>query len=212
MFTMISTTANIYISVGQALHHGSDESQGYHRQKHTYLISVEPHHFRVPGMPHHEATLTHFEAIKEPTSGMHGLAKYTSKDSPGIIGNILISESAHTTVEKVHKILSERLAASAASEDAYADDEDEHRLRTFIHALQEHEMVVRFKVDEFVLWTHSYLMDRLNNEAPALIAYPRAHRDYEQKASKHKFWITYPMADKTRTNSHGEATVYGGLM
>ena len=211
---MNNSTANIYVSVGHSVRRGSDASHGYRKQKHSYLISVEPHRFHIPGTPHHEATLTHFEAIKDADSETYGIVKYTSKNAPEIVGNILIAESAHTTVDKIHQVLSEKLSSSVAegSSDSYADDEDEHWIKTFVHALQHHEMVVNFKVDEFFVWTHSYLMDRLDNQAPALIAYPRAHKDHEQKTSKHQFWITYPMQEKTRTNSRGEATMYGGLM
>lgn len=210
---MINGTANIYVSIGQALRRQSDESQGYRRAQHTYLISVEPHQFHVPGMPQHQTTITHFEPMKDNTSGNYGIVKYTSKNAPGIIGNILIAESAHTSVEKVHKLLSDRLPSTPESretDDSFADNENEHFTRMFIHALQDQDVAVKFRIDEFMTWIHSYVADRLDNQAPALIAYPKAHREHEKKSSKHSFWRVNSMKDKTRKNSKGEATMYGG--
>ena len=211
---MINGTANIYVSVGQALHRGSDGSQGYRRAQHKYLISVEPHQFRIPGMPQHDATVTHFEPMKDEASGKYGIVKYTSKNAPGIVGNVLIADSTHTSVGKVHKLLSERLLSTPGSEgmdDSFADNENEHFTRMFVHALQDSELVTKFRIDEFITWAHSYVADRLDNQAPALIAYPRAHKEHEQKTSKYSFWRTSSMKEKTRTNSKGEATVFGGL-
>ena len=168
---MINATANIYVSVGQVHHQESNGSHGYKKENTLHMISVEPHRFQVPGMAHHEAPHTHFEAIKDHAASTYGLVKYTSKDPPGIIGNILIADSAHTTVDKIHNVLSEAVSLSLAGPnvgDTWADNEDEHWIKTAIHALQDHDMVVKFKIDEFITWTHSYLMDRQNNEAPAL--------------------------------------------
>lgn len=201
---MLISTANIYVSVGQPLRRDSDESDGsrYRREKHTYLISVEPHRFHIPGLPHHETTVTHFEAINNISSGSPVIVRYSSKTSPSIIGNILIAKSAQATTNKVYKILSESLASSAGSDDSYGDDEDEHRIKLFLHALLDHGMIAKFSLDEFMTWTHSYVMDRLNNEAPSLIAYPRAHKDYgEQQQRRHKSWTVDPVQRRPRTDS-----------
>ena len=177
------------------------------------MISIEPRHFHIPGMPRHDAALTHFEAVKDIATGNYGLAKYSSKNSPGVIGNILIAESAHVSADKVHKILSEKLAIATKAHqdgDSYADNEDEHWIRAFVHALQDRDAVANFRLDEFITWLHGYLADRVNDQAPALVTYPRAHQDHDRGPSKHGSQISQPMAKKTRTNSRGGSSSPGG--
>lgn len=177
MLNMLNPTANIYISVGQALRRGSDDSDGsrYHRQRHTYLVSIEPHHFHLPGLRQHQANVTHLEATG------NNITSHTSRTAPGIIGNVLVAKSAQVTVDRVRKVLAERLKATQDAEDAYADDEDEHRLRLFLRALQDAGITAKFNIDEFVMWTHGYAEDRSNDTAPTLVAYPRAHKEHQQK-------------------------------
>lgn len=197
---MLKSTANIYVSIGQALPRDSesDDSQ-YHRQRHRYLISVEPHRLHIPGLPQHAAKVTHFEAVKDDSGSSFGLARYSSRTAPGIIGNILIAASANTTPDKVEKILSNKLASPAARDDSFGDNEDEHVVRLFLHALRDTGLTTKFNIDEFIMWTHSYIMDRLNNEAPSLVAYPRAHKDYAEY-NEQKSWTVQPAKKRQRTD------------
>lgn len=210
---IINTKANIYVSIGQQPRRDSDESLAYRREKHTFMISVEPRHVHIPGTPRHDAALTHFEAIKDVATSNYGIAKYSSKKSHGVIGNVLIAESAHVSTDKVHKILSEKLAmATKALEDgdSYADNEDEHWIRAFVHALQDREAVANFRLDEFITWLHGFLADRVNDQAPTLVTYPRAHMDHDRGPSKGGSQIRQPLAKKTRTNSRGGSSSPGG--
>lgn len=188
MLNMFNSTANIYVSVGPALRRGSNESNGshYRRPRHTYMISVEPHHFHLPGLPQHNTNLTHFEITQDTHTGYHGITAHSSRTAPGIVGNVLIAKSAQATVDKVRKALEQKLASAETVDDAYADDEDEHRLRGFLHALQDSGIIAKFDIDEFVMWIHGYAVDRSNGTAPTLIAYPRAHKEHQQKIIVHQ--------------------------
>lgn len=198
---MLNSTANIYVSIGQALRQRSEESHGYRKPKHTYMISIETHKPHIPGLPQLEPAVKHFEAVRDVVTGKYGIAKHSSADSPGTIGSILVADSVHTSVDALHKTLRDKLDAETEADHSYGGDEDEHRVKTFIHALQDVGLVAKFRVDEFMLWTHSYLMDRLSNEAPALVIYPRAHRNDEQKASRRSFsCISHWSREKMRTH------------
>ena len=78
--------------------------------------------------------------------------------------------------------------------------------------MQERKIAQAFDIDEFMTYAHGYEANRAENEAPALVAYPKIHKDHEKKSSKHKFWISYPPTRRTKTNTNGEASTYGGLM
>lgn len=187
MLNLLNSTANIYVSVGQALRKGSAQSDGsrYHRPKHTYLISVEPHRLRIPGTPQHDTPLTHFEAITDPVTGDRSIATYSSRTAPPIIGHILVARSTQATVDKVRKALAEKFRSAREAEDAYADDEEEHHLRMHLHALRDHGLIAKFDIDEFISWTHGYAVERSSDLAPSLVTYPRAHKEHQRKAALH---------------------------
>ena len=178
------------------------------------MISVEQHHLNIPGMQHKQREPVHYAATRNKESGKYTINTQSIDSDPGIIGNILIAESAHTSAEQIHKILAEDMGPSSStlSPKDHHEEEPEHWIRKALRSLHEHKVVESFNVDEFMTFAHGYMANRNDGEAPALIAYPKIHKDHEKKASKHKFWVSHPMAERTKTNSRGEASVYGGLM
>lgn len=211
---MVGANSNIYVSVTGPL--ASSQHEGYRRAQHIWLISVEPHHTHVPGVPRKDHEPLHYAATKDLETGVYTVKSHELADGPGIIGNILIVESAHISPDKFREVLEEELGPtspiSQSKDREPSDDEPEHWIRRVIHGLQERKIAESFRVEEFMTFAHGYLANRLENEAPALIAYPKIHKDHEKKSSKHKFWVSNPMAGRTRTNSSGEALKYGGLM
>lgn len=205
--------SNIYVSVTGPLDDKSDT--GYRRPKHTWLLSIEPHHsHHIPGTPHKEREPIHYGASRNPETGVYTINTHPIESEPAIIGNILIVEAGNVSAEQVHKFLEEELGPTASTTKTRdtSDDEAEHWIRHAMRGMQERKISHQFDVDEFMMFAHGYMANRLANEAPALIAYPRIHKDHEKKSSKYKFWLTYPMAGKTKTNKSGEALMYGGLM
>lgn len=210
---MLGANSNIYVSVTGP--QASAEHEGYRRQQHLWIISVEPHHTQVPGLSHKDREPIHYTATQNVETGGYTVKSHELSDGPGIIGNILIVESAHVSPDKLLEILEHDLGSSKTSQSTdrqSSDDEPEHWIRHAIHGLQHRKIAESFQVDEFMTFAHGYLANRLENERPALIAYPKIHKDHEKKSSKHKFWISYPTASRIKTNSNGEAMRYGGLM
>ena len=204
-------TANVYVSVTRAL--DEKNANGYRKPQHSWMLSVEPHHTHIPGTQHKDVEPIHYAAFRDEETGIYSIRQHSSDNEPAIIGNILIAESVHTSPEQVHVILELVFNPSDPSKAGAHDGDDlEHWIRTAVHAIQEHKIAHPFNVDEFMTFAHGYEASRMENEAPALVAYPKIHKDYEKKANKHKFWITHPMSSRTKTNHKGEAMTYGGLM
>ena len=210
-------TSNIYVSVTQAVEtQGRETGTGhtYRKPQHIWMLSIEPHHLRMPGLPHKHPEPVHYAATRNEDSGYYTIDTHSTASEPAIIGNILIVESAHTSAEQIHKILAESLGPSSfvrASEDASVD-EPEQWIKKAIRALHEHKIGEAFNLDEFMMFAKGYEANRMDKEAPALIAYPKVHKDHEKKANKHGFWLSHPMAAHTKTYNNGEARLYGGLM
>lgn len=212
---MVGASSNIYVSVTGP--QASVEHEGYRREQHLWIISVEPHHTQVPGLSHKDPEPLHYTATKNLETGSYTVKEHDLSDGPGIIGNILIVESAHMSSAKLLEILEHDLGSTSKTSQSKDrqpsdDDEPEHWIRHAIHGLQHRKIADSFQIDEFMMFAHGYLANRLENERPALIAYPKIHKDHEKKSSKHKFWISNPMAARTKTNTSGEAMKYGGLM
>lgn len=215
---MVGTSSNIYVSITGPQQ--ADSEHGYRRPRHTWMLSVEQKPFHVPGTPNKHREPVHYAAAANRETGVYTINTHEIHSDPGIIGNILIAESAHASPEEVHRILKAELAEHAPPAPSIEatspdiDDEPEQWIRRAIRGLQENKMADWFDVNEFMTFAHGYMANRMDTEAdsPALIAYPKIHEDHEKKASKHKFWISHPMSGRTKTNASGEAMVYGGLM
>ena len=214
-----SSTSNIYVSVTGPK--DNDHGSGYRRPEHTWMISVESHHIGVVGMPHKQKEPIHYAASRNMETGVYTINTHEISAGPGIIGNILIAESANVSAEKIHEILEEEIgpssppAASSKPSSKGSDpsgEEPEDWIRKAIQGFQKRKVAEPFDVEEFMMFAHGYTANRVENETPALIAYPKIHKDAEKKSSKHKFWISTPMAGRTKTNTNGEALKYGGLM
>lgn len=153
----------------------------------------------------------HYKALRNEETGAYSISTHQIENEPVIIGNILVVESAKTSPDDVQKLL-EQLLGSKGHPGGGDDDEPENWIRRALQAMQKQNIAEAFNLDEFITWAHSYEARRLENEAPALVAYPKVHQDHEKKANKHRFWISRPMAERTKTNDRGEALTYGGLM
>ena len=207
---MVGGTSNVYVSVTRAPDsvHGGD----YRKPRHTWMISIEPHHLHLPGTPRKDPEPIHYAATRNEETGVYTINTHQTESEPAIIGNILIAESVHTSAEQVHTLLEEILGPNSSRSGKAGGEEPEHWIRIALRAMQERKIAEAFSLDEFMTFAHGYEANRMDNEAPALIAYPKIHKDHEKKASKHRFWVSHPMANRTKTNDRGEATTYGGLM
>ncbi|KAK5171133.1 uncharacterized protein LTR77_004277 [Saxophila tyrrhenica] len=207
--------ANIYVSVTRST---NGKGEGYHRPLHTWLVSVEPHHgskFHIRGTSHKDPEPIHYGAAKNEETGIYTINTHPHDSEPAIIGNILIAEEVSTSDQQVHKLLEEELGESSkrtVEDRRSSGQEAEYWIEHAIRALQKRKLMDAFGVEQFMTFAHAYEANRMDGEGQALVAYPRAHKEPEKKASKHKFWVSHPMANRTRTNGHGEASVYGGLM
>lgn len=209
-------TSNIYVSV-TGPQSSKEPQERYHRDRHIWLISVEPHHTytsQVPGIGNKDKEPLHYAASKDPESGHYTLKSFEVADGPSIIGNILIVENGHVSTDKLREVLEEELGPKASvSHSKDSDDEPEQWIRRAIHGLQHRKIADHFAIEEFMMFAHGYLANRLEGETPALIAYPKIHKDHEKKSSKKRFWISHPTSERrTRVNSNGDALTYGGLM
>lgn len=205
---MFGDSSNIYVSAtrGYQPDDGRDD-EGYRRTQHTWLVSIEPHKHYIPGLPRHKLELTHYYATHD--DGTYTIQKHSTD---GIIGTILVAEAAHTTAEKIREALEEGLKSTETSlpSEQTADGESDRWVRKGLHALQEHKIISTFDVGEFMTFAHAFIANRLDREAPAMIAYPRLHKDHTKKAQKHSFWLSYPM--RSHSEKDAESRLYGGLM
>lgn len=206
-------TSNIYVSVTKAAKTPRQET--YHRPVHSWMLSVEPHHTNIPipGMHKKDPEPIHYAAARNKETGIYTINTHSIESEPAIIGNILVAESAKTSPDDIHKLLEELLGSGSSQRKDSSDDEDpEYWIRRALHSMQKQSIAEAFDLEEFMTWARSYEARRIENEAPALVAYPKVHKDHEKKVNKHRFWISRPMADRTKTNDRGEAMTYGGLM
>ena len=204
---MVGTNSNnIYVSVTGPRDSGREA--GYRKPQHTWLISIEQHPHHVPGTSHKTVEPTHYAATKNHETGVYTVNIHPIESEPGIIGNIIIAESVHASADQVRKIIEEALASGSDSSKS-SDHEPEAWIRKAIRGLQQQKIAHEFNIDDFMTFAHGYVASRLDNEAPALMAYPKVHRDHEKKSNKHKFWVSHPMAHRTKVNKSGEALVYG---
>ncbi|KAF2483396.1 hypothetical protein BDY17DRAFT_345987 [Neohortaea acidophila] len=218
---MVGSSCNVYVSITgpKPSEHDSSHRPGYHRPQHTWLISIEPHHSHLmPGIGHKDKDREpiHYAATWDAEAETYAIATHSLVRDPGIIGNILIVEEAHVSTERLHGMLKEDVSPlsppSKRRDHASSEDEPEHWLRGAIHGLQHRNVAQKFDVDEFFLFAHGYVANRLENEAPALIAYPKIHKEADKKSSKSRFWVSTPTQHRTRKDSSGQAKIYGGLM
>ena len=177
------------------------------------MLSIEPHHTNIPGIKRKDPEPVHYAAAKNEETGVYTIKTHQAEGEPVIIGNILVVESAHTSPEDMHKLLEELLGAGSPTKSKDGGgDEPEHWIRRALQAMQKQNIAQQFDLDSFMTYARSYEANRMENEAPALVAYPKIHKDHEKKDNKHRFWITHPMANRTKKNDRGEAMTYGGLM
>ena len=177
------------------------------------MLSVEPHHTHVPLTPRKEHEPIHYSVTRNEATGAYSIKTHQIENEPVIIGNILVVESAKTSAEDVKRLLEEHLGSVSPSKDKDGGyDEPELWIHRALYALQKHGVAEQFDLEEFMTFARSYESRRLEDEAPALVAYPKLHKDHDKKASKHKFWISRPMSEHTKKNGRGEASTYGGLM
>ena len=201
----------MYVSVTRPLDKPHQET--YHRPLHTWMLSVEQHHTHVAGIGRKDPEPIHYAAARNAETGIYTINTHQAESEPAIIGNILVVESAKSSPEDIHRLLEELLGPNSPSKHKDgSDDEPEHWIRRALHAMQKQKIAEDFDIDEFFTFARSYEASRIEGEAPALVAYPKVHKEHEKKASKHKFWVTHPMAARTKTNDRGEALTYGGLM
>jgi hypothetical protein len=207
-------TSNVYVSVTKAANTRHQET--YRRPLHSWMLSVEPHHTNIPipGIHKKDPEPIHYAAARNEETGIYTINTHSIESEPAIIGNILVAESAKTSPEDIHRLLEELLGSGSSSKqnDSSDNDDPEYWIRRALHAMQKQSLAEAFDLEEFMTWARSYEARRIENEAPALVAYPKVHKDHEKKANKHRFWISRPMADRTKTNDRGEALTYGGLM
>lgn len=211
----MSPKSNIYVSVTRAR---GGLGEGYHRPLHTWMISVEQHvgMLHLPGKSSKEPEPVHFAAAINEETGVYTINTHPSASEPAIIGNILIAEDAHTSVDEVHRLLEQefgQMSDRALQKHTSGQEGDaEHWIKNAIRTLQSSKHVENFPTEEFMTFAHGYEANRMDGEGHALIAYPKAHKKHEEKASKKGFWISHPMSSRTKMNTNGEASVYGGLM
>lgn len=216
---MVGSSCNVYVSITgpqDSERRSSGQQKHYRRPQHTWLISIEPHHSHLmPGIGHKDKDRepVHYVATWDPEAETYTIDTHSLVRDPGIIGNILIVEEAHVSTERLHSMLKEDLSPLSPRKDhASSEDEPEHWLRGAIHGLQHRKVAQPFDVDEFLMFAHGYVANRLENEAPALIAYPKIHKEADKKSSKSRFWVSTPTQHRTRKDSSGQAKIYGGLM
>lgn len=178
------------------------------------MLSIEPHHTHVFGMGRKDPEPIHYAAARNAETGIYTINTHQAESEPAIIGNILVAESVSTSPEQLHKLFEEVLGHGNPNPNPSKDDNDdpEYWIRRALEAMQQQKIAQTFDLDEFMTWAHGYEANRIENEAPALVAYPRIHKDHEKKASKSSFWISHPTAKRVRKNDRGEAMTYGGLM
>ena len=129
-------------------------------------------------LPRHKLAPLHFTATRDDGPNSYRVHNYTT-DS--IIGTILVAEGAHFSPEDVHKALKDGLASdsvkpSPSSEQSQAGTPDEWLVKG-LYILQARGITGNFDVDEFIIFAKDYITQRERNEGPAMIAYPRLHKE-----------------------------------
>jgi hypothetical protein len=203
----MSPKSNVYISVTRAPQH---YEESYRRTPHNWLLSIEPHSFHVPGTHKDDPEPIHYAALED-EDGFITVSTRAAEIEPAIIGNVLIAENAHVSPEQFHALLEEVFGRKESVEHRASGQELEHWIREAVRKLQERKMIEAFNVSELITFTHGYEAVRLDSEGESLVAYPKI-KGHENKSSKHKFWITRPMEHRTKRNTSGHASTYGGLM
>lgn len=150
------SSSNIYLSATKEDYQELDpeQAQHYRRPQKTWLISVEPHKHSIPFVPRHQHEATHFVATKQDDENTYSVKEH-SKD--GIIGAILLAEAVHCTSEDIRQKLQDGLQTSTGSSlpsEIPEDGESDHWIRRAIHLLQDHGVVERFDVGEFMTFAH----------------------------------------------------------
>lgn len=208
---MVGGSTNIYVSVTEAV--GNEHEQRYRRPQHIWMISVESHHAHIPGTSHKPQEPTHYAASTNSDSGITTIHQRPVTSEPPIMGNILVAEASNARPDDVRQVLEDEIGPSSMLElPKNLDQEPEAWIRKALHGLQKRKIAEQFDLDEFMTFANGYMAERRDFEAPALMAYPKLHKEHAKKSSKHRFWISHPMTSHTRTNRNGEASRYGGLM
>jgi len=150
------SSSNIYLSATKEDFQELDpeQAQHYRRPQKTWLISVEPHKHSIPFVPRHQHEATHFVATKHDDESSYSVKEH-SKD--GIIGAILLAEAAHCSSEDIRQKLQDGLQKATGSSlpsEILEDGESDHWIRRAIHVLQDHGLVERFDVGEFMTFAH----------------------------------------------------------
>lgn len=187
---MIGSISNIYVSVTGPRE--SEHHKGYRRAQHIWLISVESHHTHIPGTAHNAPKPIHYTAVQDNARGAYSLQPHSVADGPHIIGTIVLTESAHTSPDKIREYLEADLKPNSTvpkgNDTSVSEDEPEHWLRRALHSLQHRGLAESFDIDSFMLFAHSYLANRLEGDGPVIIAYPR-----HKKAGSHSSWTSNPV-------------------
>jgi hypothetical protein len=209
---MVGSSSNIYISAtpGYEAKEGRDD-QGYRRQQHTWLISIEPHRHAIPFIPRHKQEPTHFVAKHDETAKAYKIEEYPTQ---GIIGTILIAEGSHGSAEDIRKALEEGLHSTDAKlpSEQTAEHDTDRWIRKGVHVLQEQKLMKACDAGELMTFAHAYVANRLDREAPSMIAYPGLNKDHEKKARKQGFWLSYPTQNPKSAGGgggHEESRRYG---
>ena len=221
---MLDQKSNIYLSVSRGYDSASPDGPPHYRKpQHIWMLSVEPHKHHIPGIPDKHPQPVHIGATWDEDSNRYSLHSLAAGSDYGIVGNILISDSASVKVDEIQKLLERHLDSSASGSSTasnlpskeFSSDESDHWIRLGLHVLQRNNTLEAFDVGEFMTFAHSFVAQRLDedSDAPAMIAYPHLHADHEKKSKKRKFWISYPTSASTDSkNKNVKDKLYGGLM
>lgn len=211
---MVGASSNIYVSATRDYRptEGKDE-HGHRRSQTSWLISVEPRKHSISFVSKHKTEPVHFTATKSEADDSYHVTTHTQD---GIIGAVLIAEGAHCSADNVRQALAVGLGSTTSSStlpsEQTPDDQSDQWLRKGLHILQAHNMTKAFDVGEFCTFAHAYGANRMDREAPSMIAYPGLNKDHEKKSQKSGFWLSHPMETRIGRHVDPESRRYGGLM
>ncbi|KJX92845.1 hypothetical protein TI39_contig5819g00005 [Zymoseptoria brevis] len=187
------TKSNLYVSISLP---SNQTAHSPTSTKHTWLLSLEPHH-TLPQL--HSSSSTepiHFSAIL-PSDGAPAYRIETTGENAGpfILGNVIMAESVKATAEEVGRLLKEKLVTSETglpSEHTGGDDVEgaDVWIRKALHILQQQSLIDPFDVGEFMTFAHAYAAKREQGETPdVLVAYPKLNPDFAKKAKVDGLWM-----------------------
>lgn len=208
---MFGSKTNVYVSISTSYGYVKGEDRQNMKPQHTWMLSVEPHKSPLSGTK--ESELVHYSASWDSRRNQYQIHPVGATPF-GIAGKILITESAHTSPDKIAHLLEEGLQRDGASLPAEleASEGSEHWIRLALHDLQNDKVLPNFDVGEFMTFAHGYVADRHDPESrgtiPATMRYPKLFKQQAKKPKSNGFWISYPSASPNSSSDR----VYGGLM